>query len=92
MTPEYSPQMLALFLQAHAVEAAVRVQGIIPLGGAAPLSDEILRQREELRIKAGLKQSVFRCCWAGMTVSADNRRAAWRALGINPDIAKRKRS
>lgn len=91
MSPEYSHQMLALFLQANAVHAAVRALGIDPLGGARVLQSEIAFQREEIRLKSGLKPAVFRCCWHGMMVKKDSWRAAWRAIGIDPEIGECRR-
>lgn len=84
--PIFDAGMLALFLQANAVNAAVERTGVDRLSGRPVPVEEILRQREVLRQTAGVRAGVFHRAWTGQHVNAENRQKLWLSIGINSAI------
>lgn len=84
--PIFDTGMLALFLQANAVNSAMERTGVDRLSGRPVPTEEILRQREVLRQAAGVRAGVFHRAWTGQHVSAANRQKLWQSLGINSAI------
>ena len=82
MRPEFSPQMLRLFLMARISDAVFRAGGPKPAGGVR--YDATRKAKAVIRKSAGVTNFEFNFAWAGRLTEAAPRARLWGALGCVP--------
>lgn len=73
MAPEFSPEMLRLFLRARCLHAV-----------SSGISRDIKAARAGLRKATGVTSAAFDVAWSGRLTRAATRLKLWGALGVVP--------